>query len=172
MNSKKFIITCSYQWTFDNKKNTTSEKAIKKIVDSTVKRFNGKKHAPGLDYKIEFKRLRASAGREITDCFLKRIKESNVIIIDITHHNPNVMIELGMAYAVQRDTNNHLSIYLISEDKINLPSNIPGYFVSVYKNERNSIVFKDNGSLFMSIASDVKDHYNSIAIGVVNNEIN
>ncbi len=97
-NSKKFFITCSYQWTFDNKKNTTSEKAIKNIFDSTVKRFNSKKHAPGFDYKIELKNLRASAGREITDCSLKRIKESNVIIVDITYHNPNVMIVSGIAY--------------------------------------------------------------------------
>lgn len=171
MKHQKFIISCSYQWSLENEKNIISEQAIKKVVEATKKRFNNKKHTTSIPYVIEFKRLRGSAGRFLPDNFHKRIKESNVIIIDITHPNPNVMIEFGMAYAIQKDIKPELSIYLISKDKINLPSNMAGYYVSIYKQEKGKLTFKDQNSLIMSIASDVIDFYNRENIGFVVDEI-
>ena len=170
--SSKFVVTCSYQWTIDDKKNTISETAIKKVVGTLNKRYKGKKHAQNLEYKIEFKRLRASAGRFLADSFYNRILQANAIIIDVTHFNPNVMLELGMAYAIQKGINPNLSIYLIAENKITIPSNMQGYFVSSYIQEKNNIVFKDQGSLMMSLSSDVKDHYNQIITSSIVDEIN
>jgi hypothetical protein len=169
---QKFLITCSYAWTVEEKKNKSSEDAIKKIVAATNKRFSGKKHSASLSYKIEFKRLRASAGSFLANNFLKRIKEANAIIIDITHNNENVMAELGIAFTIQQEIKPSLSVYLIAEGKVKAPSNFQGYFVSEYALEKGKIVFKDQNSLMMSIASDVRDFYNSIEVGSLNDEVN
>ena len=100
------------------------------------------------------------------DSILKRIKNSQVIIFDITEKNPNVMLELGYALATANSTE-FLSIYLICKKGEPLPMDIPtdlhGYFISEYSiDNKGKITFNDNGSLRMSIESDVKDYFNHL----------
>ena len=72
--------------------------------------------------------------------------------------------------------NAKLAIQQVSDDLIKrfdgkkgepLPKNIPtdlhGYFISEYTiNSKGQVIFNDNGSLRMSIESDVKEYFNQI----------
>ncbi len=159
-----FRITAAYEWPKRNQKTTDSELAIKKVVDQVKKRFNGNVHKNGLEYKIDFNRLRGSAGKSILDSIINRIESANVIIIDISENNRNVFLELGIALHVIRNKSNSY-LYLIKKKVDNkdivteLPGDIQGFFVSEYIVESGKVIFKDKNSLRMSIDSNVKEFY-------------
>ncbi len=156
----QFTISGGYQWSSKNAK-----LAIKQVSDDIINRFDGK-NGKKLKYNINYRRLRSSAGRSILDSIVTKIKNTQVVIFDITDKNPNVMLELGYALALSND-NEYLSIYLICKKGEPLPQNIPtdlhGYFISEYTiNSKDKVTFNDNGSLRMSIESDVKEYFNQI----------
>jgi hypothetical protein len=156
----QFTISGGYQWSSNEAK-----LAIQQISNYIKNRFDGK-NEKNLKYNINYRRLRSSAGRTILDSIKAKIINSQVIIFDISDKNPNVMLELGYALAISND-NNYLSIYLICKKDEPLPKNIPtdlhGYFISEYTtNSKGEIKFNDNGSLRMSIESDVKEYFNQI----------
>ena len=165
----QFTISSSYQWPTDGKKSSknNSEKAIKSIVKMIKDRFSNNKNGK-LNYNINYRRLRASAGKTILEAIYIRIIKSNVLIIDITENNRNVFIETGIAITLAKQ-NQNLSVYFIKElidgKSINedLPSNLQGYFISGYKvDSKGNVVFKDSLSLRMSIEGDVKEYFNSL----------
>lgn len=165
--NKLFTISSAYEWAIDEKRKSSSELAIKTITEHIKNRFSNNENEMH-NYKINYRRLRASAGRTMLDSIKKRIETSNVVIIDITSDNKNVYIEAGIALTIEQ-TNKNMSVYFIREKKhdVKLPHGIPsdlqGYFISEYVLEKEEkVVFKDNNSLRMSIESDVKDYYNSI----------
>lgn len=156
----QFTISGGYQWNSSNAK-----LAIQKISNSIINRFDGS-NGKKLKYNINYRRLRSSAGRSTFDGIVTKIKNSQVIIFDISEKNPNVMLELGYALALAND-NEFLSIYLICEKAEPLPNGIPtdlhGCFISEYtKNSKLEVKFLDSGSLRMSIESDVKKYFNRI----------
>lgn len=163
----QFTIASAYEWRQYNSEETNSEKAIKHIVKMVQNRFSDKLNKRA-NYNLNYRRLRASAGRTMLVSIIKRIKESNVIIIDISTPNRNVFIEAGIALALEIN-NPLLSVYFIREHNSDspLPSDIPsdlqGYFVSEYNvDKKGKIIFNDNNSLRMSIESDVKEYFNTL----------
>lgn len=175
---KKFTIAAAYQWPnkIEENKSPTSEQAIKKIIDSLKKRLT-KNNKNGKEITLEFKRLRASAGKSMLDSIIKRIDGCSSLIVDISNKNANVYIELGIAISRARKDNS-FSLYLIKE--INntknvaddLPSDLQGYFISGYTKEKNGIVYKDKNSLLMSLVSDINDYYFVHGGGANTDEIN
>jgi hypothetical protein len=158
-----FVISAAYKWPDTNKKEKTnySETAIKHITKMIGSRFNKDKSAA---IEINYKRLRASAGKTMLDSIVKRIETSNVILFDISTDNANVFLELGVALALTKNKNN-ISVYLIKEKKSNehlfqhIPSDLQGYFISEYTvNSIGEATFHDNNSLRMSIENDVKEY--------------
>lgn len=165
----QFTISSSYQWPIDGKKSSlnNSEKAIKSIARMIKERFSNNENGEH-NYNINYRRLRASAGKTIIESILNRIIKSQVLIIDITENNRNVFIEAGIAIALAKQ-NQNLSVYfikeLIGEKSINedIPSNLQGYFISGYQvDSKGNVVFKDSLSLRMSIEGDVKEYFNSL----------
>ncbi len=161
----QFTISSAYQWKTDNEKTNHSEKAIKYIYSVIKSRFSDNENKK-FNYNINYRKLRASAGRTILESIIKRITDSQVLIIDITTENKNVYIEAGIAIALEKN-NPYLSVYFIreqsKENKLpnGIPSDLQGYFISEYTIDKNQkIVFKDNNSLRMSIESDVKEYFN------------
>lgn len=159
-----FTIASAYQWG-SGKEESHSKLAIKTLAENIKKRFTGPKKE---NYKINYKRLRASAGKTMLNSIIRRIEESNVLIIDLSTDNGNVYIETGIALAIQVG-NPYLSVYFIREQRNDvplpkgIPSDLQGYFISEYSvNAKRKVTFKDNNSLRMSIESDVKDYFNSI----------
>jgi len=177
----QFTIASAYEWKKNDIPESNSEKAIKHIVKMIVNRFSHNIDQKN-NFNINYRRLRASAGRTMLESIFKRIKESQVIIIDISTLNRNVFLEAGIALALEID-NPYLSVYFIREQNENfpLPSDVPsdlqGYFISEYVLDlKGQIVFKDNNSLRMSIESDIKEYFNSFCsefygIDEVNDEI-
>lgn len=174
-----FVISTAYKWPDADKKEKTnhSEIATKHIAKMISNRFNGKDKT--LAAQINYKRLRASAGKTMLDSIVKRIETSNVIIFDISQNNANVFLELGIAIALTKN-NDHIAVYIIKE-KIekqsllsSIPSDLQGYFISEYTiNTKGEAAFHDNNSLRMSIESDVKDYYASNELkGNYTDEIN
>ena len=154
----QFTISGGYQWS-----SNSAKLAIQQMSKYVINRFDGKNEKK-LKYNINYKKLRSSAGRSMLDSILKRIKNSQIIIFDITEKNPNVMLELGYALATATNTE-FLSIYIICKKGEPLPKDIPtdlhGYFITEYTiDDKGKITFLDNGSLRMSIESDVKEYFN------------
>ena len=161
----QFTISSAYEWKKDGEKINNSERAIKHIYKIIKSRFSDNENKK-FNYNINYRKLRASAGRTMLKSIIKRIEDSQVIIIDLTAENKNVFIESGIALALEK-SNDFLSIYFIREkiDGKKLPDGIPsdlqGYFISEYILDKNEkVIFKDNNSLRMSIESDVKEYFN------------
>lgn len=162
----QFTISSAYQWKKDGERYSNSEKAIKHICKSIKARFLDNENKK-FNYNINYKKLRASAGRTMLKSIIKRIEDSQVVIIDITTENKNVFIEAGVAMALEK-SNDFLSIYFIREQNKSLalpagiPSDLQGYFISEYViDKKGNVVFKDSNSLRMSVESDVKDYFNA-----------
>jgi hypothetical protein len=154
----QFTISSGYQWS-----SNIAKLAIQQLSNSVINRFDGKNDKK-LKYNINYRRLRSSAGRPIIDSIMEKIKDSQVLIFDISEKNPNVMLELGIALALSKENPFH-SIYLICKKGEPLPKDIPtdlhGYFISEYTyNSKDEVSFNDNGSLRLSIESDVKEYFN------------
>lgn len=163
----QFTISSAYQW--GKRQNNNSEKAIKRIVEIIKNRFSKNENGK-FNYNINYRKLRASAGRTMLDSIYKRINNSQVVIIDLTENNPNIYLEAGIALAIEKD-NPYLSIYFIREKKEGLklpegiPSDLQGYFITEYSLGSNGIVtFNDASSLRMSIESDVKEYFNNVEL--------
>ena len=160
----QFTIASAYQWSKDENGKNNSEQAIKTISGMIKNRFSNNKNEK-LNYNINYRRLRASAGRTMLGSIIKRIEDSQVIIIDISKRNGNVFMEAGIALTLEKE-NKYLSVYFIREqdEKIKLPEGIPsdlqGYFISEYEVKKDKVTFKDSSSLRMSIESDVKEYFN------------
>jgi len=163
--NNQFTISSAYQWYTEKDEKNISELAIKAIAEMIKNKFSNNENEK-LNYNINYRRLRASAGRTMLGSIMKRIENSQVIIIDITTENSNVYIETGIALALEKN-NPFLSVYFIKERNITMPvpngipSDLQGYFVSEYVNEKGKIIFKDGNSLRMSIESDVKEYFNA-----------
>ena len=162
----QFTISSAYQWRKEGEQASNSEIAISYISKMVKSRFSDNENNK-FNYNINYRRLRASAGRTILKSIIERIEDSQVIIIDLTNENSNVFIETGIALALEK-SNPFLSVYFIREksDSKKLPEGIPGdlqgYFISEYTIDKNDkVIFKDNNSLRMSIESDVKDYFNA-----------
>ncbi len=163
-----FRISAAYQWRKAGEKliDCHSEMAIKEIIKQVNNLFEGKTSKNGVEYKIDYKRLRASAGRNMLDSIIRKMNMSNAIIFDITETNPNVFIELGIAIQTAK-AKPELSLYLIIEKKDDksllesLPSDLQGYFITEYTVEKDKVTFKDNGSLRMSLSTEIKSYFNT-----------
>lgn len=189
----KFVIAAAYQWPDKDNQNKpkTSELAIKQIVQHLNARIDKNNiHKSGEEIRLEYKRLRGSAGKPILQSIFKRINECNALIVDISEKNPNVFIELGIAIA-RTKTDESFSLYIIKEMKdspdsisnkegseqttnflADLPSDLQGYFITGYVNTKEGIVFKDQNSLLMSLVSNISEYYSNSVGSQLTDEIN
>jgi hypothetical protein len=162
-----FKIYGAYNWnnSDDNKKNNDFILAINHLIKQVESR--SAKNMPDNKFQIRYNRLRATAGSFLLDGIVERIKKSDALIFDITEFNPNVMFELGIAVESSR----HLGgakIFIICKGKdfksANIPSDLAGYFVSIYEIKNNKPVFHDGNSLVMRLVSDIAEKFNKAYI--------
>ncbi len=159
----KFKIYGAYAWNYLNTKgekvkNENSPLAFKKIKESVQNRINS--IYPDGNTKVQFNRLRATAGSTIIDGIQNRIENADAVIFDITNFNPNVMFELGLALGLAKSNGNQ-SIFIIMEgdnfDCAKIPSDLLGFFISFYTIKNGNVTFKDLNSLYMRILSNFSD---------------
>ena len=87
----QFTISSAYQWRKEGEQASNSEIAISYISKMVKSRFSDNENNK-FNYNINYRRLRASAGRTILKSIIERIEDSQVIIIDLTNENSNVFI--------------------------------------------------------------------------------
>jgi hypothetical protein len=156
-----YSIYGAYEWRDMENANKDTTTAIRALIDQVERRIKSNlkvDHA-----KIRYNRLRATAGSFLLDGIAKRIANSDAIIFDITSYNPNVMLELGIALHSARELNG-ANVFIICKGEslqvAKIPSDLQGYFVSLYEIKNGAAVFHDNNSLAMRIVSDVSQKYN------------
>ena len=163
-----FKIYGAYNWyeetENENKvKNQYTTKVIKHLVGQVENRM--KKQFSNEVPKIRYNRLRATAGSFLLDGIKKRIQDSNAIIFDITGFNPNVMFELGIAIQTAHDNDNSAKVYIICQGKnfaeAKIPSDLHGYYISLYEIKNNKVEIHDSNSLAMRLLSDIADYTNN-----------
>jgi len=158
-----YSIYGAYEWHDKDKNgaNTDTTQAIRTLIDQVERRIMSNLKIDHV--KIRYNRLRATAGSFLIDGIAKRITNSDAIIFDISSSNPNVMLELGIALDSARRLNG-ANVFIIckgeSVQKVNIPSDLQGYFISLYEIKNGVAVFHDNNSLAMRILSDVSQKYN------------
>ncbi len=86
----------------------------------------GVKKALGDDQTVLREVDKSKAGL-ITKSIIKHLAKADIVIVDITGHNPNVFLELGMRYSLK----NKITIVL-AQDGTTIPFDIKGYRLIFY----------------------------------------
>lgn len=91
----------------------------------------------GKKFSYRCNRLRATHGGELLPCIIRRIVESDILVFDITHQNPNVMLELGCCLSFAQKREGRLFIFAeCNNDKScldNIPSDLRGMMLTFYR---------------------------------------
>lgn len=150
-NKNRCNVVLSYEWSKnDAGMSNTAYKAFKKLSQNINNRLGVNKNL------VNYRRLRGSAGSFLFPSIFKMIRNADIIIVDITNNNQNVLLELGIAIAIQQEVKSDLEIYLIREVKKRrnkIPSNLVGYFITDYSMKKKKVTFNDTNSLMMSISN-------------------
>ncbi|MBE2226861.1 MAG: hypothetical protein IAE93_05950 [Ignavibacteria bacterium] len=156
---EKVIIKIYFGYSWEGKGlEKNSYKAFNEITTNAITNILNSKTFIKDSFVITSRRLRGSAGGYLLDKIFKMIKEADILIYDITSNNPNVMFELGIAYAIQKESNPNLRLFLIREKNMKEKdlNDLNGYFISEYSIKNSKVRFEDQGSLLQSIISTLK----------------
>jgi hypothetical protein len=95
---------------------------VKKVIDECQARV---RTSPG-EYKLEIHlhRLRGRQGMNLLSTLRDRIARADALVIDLAGHNPNVLIEVGIAVALHKVESGGLIILKPKSDP--WPSNLQG----------------------------------------------
>lgn len=158
-----FKIYGAYEWKLKEQavRNDYSPIAIKSLMLQLENRVI--KNLKDNSIKLRYNRLRATAGSYLLDGIIDRLDNCDALIFDITNLNPNVMFELGIAIVASRQLKSR-KVFIICEGKdfnsAKIPSDLQGYFISLYEVKLNKVIFHDNNSLVMSLVSEIADKFN------------
>lgn len=137
--NKTISIRVGYDWGFSKSVNVAKKRwnFIRNLIRTTIEETNRRQHKLKKEpLTVRLARMRAIHGGEVLGTFIKRCKDSDILVFDISTENPNVMLELGLAIASKQSKS---CIYVFHEqkrDKFNIediPSDLRGYFITSYK---------------------------------------
>lgn len=132
--SKKLRIRFAYPWT----KNTAARRDPRyQFLRSaiTAAGANVLRRCPS-----EIARLRSAHGRRVAESIFKRLEHTDILVADLTDQNPNVMLELGYAFALERaGAIQHIFLFCEQnhaprvKQKATLPSDLAGFTLTYYR---------------------------------------
>lgn len=125
MKKRKLKIFAGYQINSEYHDTKDVKQTILKVKEVVEKEF------PNIELDIKFGEF--EAGKVLFNEVLSAIKECEIAIFDISENNPNVLIEVGLAYG-----NNKQVILLkneLSKEKFEIPSDIGAFIYVPYKNK-------------------------------------
>jgi hypothetical protein len=95
---------------------------VKKVIDECQVRVRA---SPG-EYKLDIRlhRLRGRQGMNLLSTLRERIGRADALVMDLAGNNPNVLIEVGMAVAMQKGESGGLIILKPKTEP--WPSNLQG----------------------------------------------
>jgi hypothetical protein len=105
---------------------------IKKVIDECHSRIRASPGKNKLDIRLH--RLRGRQGMNLLSTLRDRIERADALVIDLAGHNPNVLIEVGMAVAMYKAESGALIILKPKNEP--WPSNLQGI---VYCNYNKSL---------------------------------
>lgn len=88
----------------------------------------------------EISRLRAGHGNVVAESIFKCLEHTDILVADLTDQNPNVMLELGYAFALKRaGAIQHIFLFCEKNhapgamQKVTPPSDLAGFMVTYYR---------------------------------------
>jgi len=122
-------------------------KFLCECADEATKRLANRDYVTGEQRVAEVARLRATAGRPVTERILEYIRDADILLFDLSpgptdsscKANPNVCVELGMALGMQKN------VFIIAQHRCSVPSDVQGFYVTEYneKGDGNLALNKD-----------------------------
>ena len=137
--NKTISIRVGYDWGSGQSANAANQRwnFIRNLIKTTIDETNRRQHRLKKEpLTVRLARMRAIHGGEVLGTFIKRCKDSDILVFDISTENPNVMLELGLAIAAKES---QPCIYVFHEQKgikfdiTNIPSDLRGYFITSYR---------------------------------------
>ncbi len=107
-----------------------------KVVSDSLSKTQVKRG--GRTFTCHINRLRAMHGGSVLDVLLQRIREADILVFDITGRNPNVLVEIGMALAMN-GCSGRVFVFQEVDDEGNPaegakhPTDLNGYFFTRYR---------------------------------------
>lgn len=126
MKKRKLKVFVGYQINSEYHDTKDLKQSIFKVKETVEKKF------PTIELDIKFGEFKA--GKLLFNEVFSAIKECEIAIFDISENNPNVLIEVGLAYG-----NNKQVILLkneLSKEKFKVPSDIGAFIYVSYKNKK------------------------------------
>jgi nucleoside 2-deoxyribosyltransferase len=127
-----------------SKANSLNQEDLDFIYNDVLKKAVEEYKVDGIQFFDIVERYNGKVG-SIIDGIVKQLKESDLVIADLTGNNPNVMYELGVRHALKRGT------IIVSQDVEKLPSDLRDFMTVGYKYSRKTTLqsshyksFKDN----------------------------
>ena len=116
-----------FPWS-DNRGN--SRKSLSIAVRTELKDIFAELKAAFSDsnHELNYASLRAEAGKPVLQRIVFDILSADLLVFDLAYRNPNVLFELGIAYAIGAKA------FLLLPDGIELPSDLSGLTYCKYKN--------------------------------------
>lgn len=164
---KSVLVRVAYPWGEDTKQHIISKDNIWKFIKSILEKSCGALNKAQANKKLapvtcRFSRMRALHGSDLLGTFIHRCKEADILIFDITKHNPNVMLELGIALGLRQGPDGCIFILQqVDDDKqptCKIPSDLTGYFFTFYKRNSNEIYsLTDERGFAAALLARIKD---------------
>jgi hypothetical protein len=104
-----------------------------KTVIGMVKNQSSKRSKALHPLRVEYSRLRARHGMGALNGILKKIKDSDILIFDISKHNANVLFELGYAMAAKGQDSGRIFIFREETHGEKTPSDLEAFMRSEYQ---------------------------------------
>lgn len=159
--SSPVLIRVGYKWASRGEKDVLwsfVRERIKVCVDS-INSQQRKRHLP--EIPVRYSRMRAMHGGDLLSVFLKRCKESDILLSDITGNAPNVLFELGIALGSKGVTGNVFVLQEVDADEKpvdDFPTDLSGYFFTRYlRDPRRGIALVDSNGFRAALLSRIKD---------------
>lgn len=172
---KPIRILVSYEWEKEVSEKGTLLKPVRehrrwknisrrlKSIADAVNTF-GKKYPGTNKIDIRIDRLRGLHGAALLPTLIERIKLADILVMDIgsdrgdAHANSNVLIELGMALAIDGDQKR--GIFVLKPDTCDWPSDLNGFLYTEYKNtpsDKNKLELLDYHGFDAAVRSVLLD---------------
>jgi hypothetical protein len=156
--SKVFSIAIISKWFDEDSIEYRRSKALRTKLRTSLSKVISNSDT---QFQVEVRNVRASAGQNVFHSIYNRIKNSDIIVVDLstkTEDLRNIWLELGIALAIAQIKGKE-NIYLITADDISdnlihevLPSDLQGFFLTSYNyREEGKIKYGDNNSFLMSL---------------------
>jgi hypothetical protein len=136
---KPIRIAIGYGWTEQcDKKNGLNEhwgflRDEIKVVIEMVQNQASKRSKSLHPLRVEYSRLRARHGMGALGGILKKIEEADILVFDISKHNPNVLFELGYAMANKGQDSGRIFIFREETKGERPPSDLTAFMRSEYQ---------------------------------------